>query len=69
MAEDVRVIRQTTETVFDDNGKPAEKIRVEFKVGESGPFYLRFPAENFNGLNARQQIDAFARELRNVKGT
>lgn len=69
MADDVRVIRQTTETFFDpDTGKPTEQIRVEFKVGDNGPFYRRFPVETFNGLAVRQALDDFARELRTVKG-
>ena len=68
MADDVKVVRQSTETVFDDNGKPLEQIRVEFKVGDSGPFYKRFPVDGFNGLAVRDQLEQFARELRTVKG-
>jgi len=68
MPDDVRVIRQTTETVFTDDGKPQEQIRVEFKVGDNGPFYRRFPVEGFNGYQVKAALEDFARELRNVKG-
>lgn len=68
MADDVKVVRQTTETIFDDNGKPLEQVRVEFKVGDNGPFYKRFPVDGFNGLQVRDALETFAREVRTLKG-
>lgn len=67
MADDVRVIRQTTEQLFDETGKPVENIRVEFKVGDDGPFYRRFPVAGFNGFDVVAKLEEFARELRTVK--
>lgn len=69
MAGEVRVMRQTTEHLFDEAGRPVEHIRVEFKVGEDGPFYRRFPVEGYSAYAVKAALDAFANELRTVRGS
>jgi hypothetical protein len=67
MGGDVRVTRTSEDTVFDDAGKMQPMVRVEFKVGEDGPFVKHFPKEGFSGLSVKAQLEEFARELRAVR--
>lgn len=67
MAEDVRIIRTSEESTFDDSGKMVPKIRVEFKVGEDGPFLKYFAREGFTGSQTKIELEAFARELRALR--
>jgi membrane-bound lytic murein transglycosylase MltF len=67
MAEDVMIVRTSEETTFDDMGKMVPKVRVEFKVGPDGPFLKYFPRDGFNALNAKLELEAFARELRALR--
>lgn len=66
MAEDVRVLRIDEELRFDELGKPVEQMRVQFKVGEHGPFFRRYPKENFSAFATKQDLEQFARELRDL---
>lgn len=68
MAEDVKVTRQSEETVFDDNGKATQSVRVEFRVGADGPFVRHFPKDGFQAFQVKTALEDFARELRNVRG-
>jgi hypothetical protein len=68
MAGEVEIIRQVGESGFDRNGAPRDEIRVEFRVGEDGPFFKRFPALGFDGADVRRQLDEFARQLRATRG-
>jgi hypothetical protein len=68
MDDVVTILKQDEEFRFGPAGELLEQIRVQFTVGKSGPFLLRFPKAGFTGYAARQAIDAFARELRAVHG-
>lgn len=68
MPDDYRITRQTEETIFDAAGKLERRIRVEFMVGEDGPFSRTFDKEGFSAITAKPQIDAFVRELRAMRG-
>lgn len=67
MTDDVRVIKQDEEVEIRD-GKVRSWIRVQFMVGEDGPFWKRFDAATFTGHGARLELDTFARELRTLRG-
>lgn len=68
MSELYTVIHQDTETAFTDRGVPVEKIRVQFKVGEFGPFFMRFEKDGFSGALAKIELEKFAREILALKG-
>lgn len=68
MADEVKVIRTSEETQFDDGGKVRPTIRVEFKVGADGPFIRHFDKEGFTGYAVKAALEDFARELRAVRG-
>jgi hypothetical protein len=67
MAEDVRVIRTSEESTFDEAGKLVPMVRVEFKVGTDGPFMKHFPREGFTGFQVKTALEDFARELRTLR--
>lgn len=67
MGGEVKVTRTSEETTFDDGGKMVPMVRVEFKVGDDGPFIKHFPKDGFSGLSVKSQLEDFARELRAVR--
>ena len=69
MAGEVKVTRTSEETTFDDAGKMLPMVRVEFKVGDDGPFIKHFPKEGFSGLSVKSQLEDFARELVTFRNT
>lgn len=68
MPELFTVLRVEEEMAFTELGKPAPKMRVQFKVGEHGPFYERFDREGFNAFQVKQRLELFARDLETLKG-
>lgn len=68
MADDVRVLKQDEELTVDDQGRLKEQIRIAFKVGDDGPFLLRFDKAGFSALAARGAVETFAAELRAMRG-
>jgi hypothetical protein len=67
MPSDITIVKQDEEVKFDDAGKIVEQVRISFKVGNDGPFIRRFPKDTFNAVDARNQLEAFARELRQMR--
>jgi len=65
--DDLRIIKQDTETTFNDRSEPVESIRVTFMVGKDGPFIKRFPREGFTGVTAKIELETFAREVRALR--
>jgi hypothetical protein len=60
---DPKVVRAVQDASFDTNGRPIEVMRVEFRVGEDGPFVVRIPREEFSAERVRTEMDRVAREL------
>ncbi len=57
------------EQVFDGNGRPMDTVRVEFKVGQHGPFSERVLKADFNALKIQQIMQATANTLRELGAT
>lgn len=66
MADDIKVLKVDEETRFTDLGKPDTQMRVMFKVGDHGPFFLRFPTEGFSAYAVKQRLETFARDLHDL---
>lgn len=64
LAADIKIIRQVEDARYDDLGKPQPFIRVEFKVGDHGPFVERIPKPEFNTLTRDAILTAFADVVR-----
>lgn len=62
--QDVRVIRQVEDARWLDGQKREAIIRVEFKVGEHGPFVERFAKDGFTSSARDETLNRFAREVR-----
>lgn len=60
------ILRIDEEVTFSDTGKPIERMRVQWKLGDHGPFFTRFPKENFSGSGARLELDRLANEIRQL---
>ena len=61
------VIRHVTEVSGIDNmGRPIQQVRVEYNVGQHGPFYELFPKNEFTAPHVMQKLDAFAQQLKQV---
>ncbi len=68
MPSEIKIIKSDTFTSFGLDGKPVEQVRVQFHVDDDGPFFQTFPKEGFTGYGAKQALEAFARELRQLRG-
>jgi hypothetical protein len=63
----IRIVKQDTETTFNERSEPVESIRVVFLVDKDGPFIKRFAKENFSGVAAKMELETFAREIRALR--
>ncbi len=61
---DVKVTRQMEDARWDATGRSRPIIRVEFMVGDHGPFVERFDKDGFSADVRDQKLNAFAREVR-----
>jgi len=65
-AEEVRITRITETIGRLEAGKLTPMLRVEFTVGEHGPFSQEFPRATFNPVVARTALEEFARQLQQL---
>lgn len=63
----VRISTIREEFQFTDRGRPEPVMRVEFFVGEDGPFYHTFPRATFEPASARTELERFARQLSDLR--
>jgi hypothetical protein len=61
---DVKVVRTTEESLYDQALKKTTYIRVEFLVGDHGPFTEKFGKDGYSALVRDQKLNDFAREVR-----
>lgn len=59
----ITVRKIAEEQALDANNKSVTMIRVEFMVGDHGPFTERFTRAEFDGNVAKQKLQAFATQL------
>lgn len=62
----VRVTRISEEMGLDEGRMPRPYIRVEFMVGDHGPFVHRFPKDQFQPELARAHLEQFGRDLERI---
>lgn len=60
---DYQIVRVIEEPTLVD-GKPGAVLRVEFKVGDHGPFFERFPKADVSDFAISQRLGAFAALLK-----
>lgn len=61
------ITRIVEEMGADPRGMPAPYIRVDFQVGEDGPFVHRFKKSEFKPQLVRQHLEEFARDLATLR--
>jgi len=60
----IKVIRVIDEQTIDaNNGKPVQQVRVDFMVGNHGPFIERFPKETFDPSIVNAKLADFKSKL------
>ena len=65
-AEPVHITRITETIGRLEAGKLTVMMRVEFMVGEHGPFAQEFPRATFDPVAARTALETFARQLQQL---
>jgi len=61
------IIRITEEIGAEPGGMPSSYIRVDFKVGDDGPFTYRLRRVEYKPELMRQHIEKFAREIESLR--
>jgi len=67
MPDDVSIIRQYEVQRLTQGGQAQSMMRVEFKVGEDGPFSVEIPREQYSAESARFEINIIAEEVRALR--
>jgi len=62
------ITRVIETTDVDDRGRPIQAVRIEFKLGEHGPFSVTLPKGNFTSAAANQKIQEFAANVQGLQG-
>ena len=62
----VNVTKVTEQSAFDHQGKLAPVIRVEYMIGEHGPFSENFPKDQFSAAAAQTKLAQMASMLRQL---
>lgn len=57
------ISRVTEVQTIDNLGRPVAQVRVEFMVGNHGPFYETFAKPDFTAPNVMAKLDQFAQSL------
>jgi hypothetical protein len=66
MNDAVKVLTTTEIFLPDERGAFHPHVRVTFKVGDGGPFTRDFARDTFNAAFVTEELERFARELRNL---
>lgn len=62
---DIRIARITEQSIYDPvTFKPAVSMRIEFMVGEHGPFVEKIPMADYSAFAREQRLNARAAEIR-----
>jgi hypothetical protein len=67
MTQAYTIVRITEETGAEPGGMPAQYIRVDFKVGDDGPFVARMRKAQYKPELMRQHLEQFARDIQALR--
>ncbi len=62
----VMVTKVAETTGFDHTGKAATLVRVDYTIGENGPFSETWPKADFNAQAAKLKLQQMADQLRQL---
>ena len=61
------MVQKVAETTgFDHTGKAVTQVRIDYNVGDHGPFSEVFPKEGFNAQAAKLKLQQMADQLRQL---
>lgn len=64
----IQITRVLETTDFGDKGQSVPSVRVEFKVGEHGPFSINLPKSQFTAIAANAKIQEYAQHVMGLQG-
>jgi hypothetical protein len=64
--EDLKLLNSAEYIDYDENGKQRTRIRVQFKVGDHGPFIEYFDKASFQPASVNSQLRQFADKIRQL---
>ena len=59
----ITISRQSQQTQLDDTGQVRTFVRIDFRVGNDGPFNISIPQDQFNPETVYQQLNDFAEKV------
>jgi len=59
----VSIIRQSHQSELGPGGQPRTLVRVDFRVGDDGPFSVSIPADKFTADELHRQILQIAEQV------
>lgn len=62
----LRIVKVAQEQAYNDQNKLVDVIRIDFAVGDHGPFTKRFAAADFDQNAARLALEQFARSIQQL---
>lgn len=60
--EQPKVTRTMSDAMLDDRRQYVPAIRVEFMIGDDGPFYIKVPQAQFTADKVNAELQKFAAE-------
>jgi len=64
LQSDITITHQVDDAKYLPGGKVYRYVRVEFLIGDHGPFRVEVPQDDFSAMKRDDAIEARARELR-----
>lgn len=55
-------------TLLDARGNAVPTMRIDYRVGDDGPFYIEIPKSEFTAANVKAKIEEEASEIRRLMG-
>jgi len=67
MAAKISIIRQSHQSELDATGTVRRLVRIDFKIGDDGPFSVSIPELDYSAAAAQDRIEQFAREIQQLR--
>jgi hypothetical protein len=61
--QQIRIIRTSHQNDLSEAGTVQRLVRVDFMIGQDGPFNVSFPEDEFSASAAQVKIEAIAKQL------
>jgi len=59
----IKILRQSDQTELTPGGRITTFVRIDFMVGDDGPFSESIPKSDYNADTVHQRLQAFAQQV------